>query len=57
MPVLLYGSENWIMTEGLLERLEAFQGSWQKGYSSGQGITPSFQHCCHHSFGASYDEE
>ena len=28
MPVLLYGSENWILTEALLKKLEAFQGSW-----------------------------
>ena len=24
MPVLLYGSENWILTEALMERLDAF---------------------------------
>ena len=24
MPVLLYGSENWIMTDALMEGLEAF---------------------------------
>ena len=26
MPVLLFGSENWILTEALLHRLEAFLG-------------------------------
>ncbi len=30
MPILLYGSENWIMTEGLVDRLEAFQGELAK---------------------------
>ena len=25
MPVLLYGSENWILTEGLVAKLEAFR--------------------------------
>ena len=26
VPILLYGSENWILTVSLLDRLEAFQG-------------------------------
>ena len=30
MPVLLYGSENWILTEALMERLDAFQGELAK---------------------------
>ena len=30
MPVLLYGAENWILTDVLLERLEAFQGELAK---------------------------
>ena len=30
MPVLLYGAENWIMTDGLLDKLEAFQGELVK---------------------------
>ena len=25
MPVLLYGSENWILTDALIRHLEAFQ--------------------------------
>ena len=30
MPMLPYGSENWILTEALMERLEAFQGELVK---------------------------
>ena len=30
MPVLLYGCENWVMTEALWEKLEAFQGELSK---------------------------
>ena len=30
MPVLLYGSENWIMTDALMERLEIFQAELVK---------------------------
>ena len=30
MPVLLYGSENWVLTEQLISRLEAFQGEVAK---------------------------
>ncbi len=30
MPVLHYGSENWILTENLLDRLEAFQAKLVK---------------------------
>ena len=26
IPILLYGSENWIMTESLMKKLESFQG-------------------------------
>ena len=31
MPVLLYGSENWILTETLM-KLEAFQGELVRGF-------------------------
>ena len=30
MPVLLYGSENWVQTDVLMERLEAFQAELVK---------------------------
>lgn len=30
IPVLLYGSENWILTEALIKRLESFQGEMAK---------------------------
>ena len=30
MPVLLYGLENWILTEALMKKLEAFQGELVK---------------------------
>ena len=29
-PILLYGSENWILTETLMKRLESFQGELAK---------------------------
>ena len=32
MPVLLYGSENWILTETLMKKLEAFQGELVRGF-------------------------
>ena len=28
--ILLYGSENWILTEGMVKKLEAFQGEQVK---------------------------
>ena len=28
IPILMYGNENWIVTEGLTDKLETFQGSW-----------------------------
>ena len=41
MPVLLYGAENWVLTERLVEKLEAFQGElvkrilkWPKCFSN-----------------------
>ena len=30
MPVLLYGCENWVVTEQLISRLETFQGELAK---------------------------
>ena len=30
MPVLLYGSENWILTDTMIERIESFQGELAK---------------------------
>ena len=30
MPILMYGSENWILTEALIDKLEAFQGELVK---------------------------
>ena len=35
-PILLYGSENWMMTESLMKRLESFQGELAKEFSNGQ---------------------
>ena len=46
MPILLFGSENWVVTEGLIEKLEAFQGElakrilkWPKHHSNTAAIT------------------
>ena len=46
LPVLLYGSENWIMTENLLGKLESFQAElvkrilkWPKHFSNTAAIT------------------
>ena len=40
MPILLYGSENWILTESMVKKLEAFQGKLVKEYSNGLNIFP-----------------
>lgn len=50
MPLLLYGSENWIMTEALFVKLEAFQGELVKRVLK----WPRYQHCCHHCLGCIY---
>ena len=41
MPILMYGSENWILTERLIDKLEVFQGElvkmvlkWPKHHSN-----------------------
>ena len=46
MPILMYGSENWILTEVLIDKLEAFQGElvkrvlkWPKHHSNTAAIT------------------
>ena len=46
MPILLYGSENWILTEGLVAKLEAFQAElvkrilkWPKQFSNMAALT------------------
>ena len=46
MPILLFGSENWVVTEGLIEKLETFQGElakrilkWPKHHSNTAAIT------------------
>ena len=46
MPILMYGSENWILTERLMDKLEAFQGElvkrllkWPKHHSNTAAIT------------------
>ncbi len=46
MPVFLYESENWILTENLLDRLEAFQAElvkralkWPKHLSNTAAVT------------------
>ena len=39
VPILLYGSENWIMTESLMKKLESFQGELAKKFSNGQNTT------------------
>ena len=44
MPVLLYGSENWTLTDALIEKLEAFQGELVKWvFEVPQNITPTLQ--------------
>ena len=30
MPVLLYGTENWVLTERLVKKMETFQGELVK---------------------------
>ena len=30
IPILMHGSENWIVDEGLIDKLEAFQGELVK---------------------------
>ena len=46
MPVLMYGSENWILTEDLMRKLERFQSElakrilmWPKHFSTTAAIT------------------
>ena len=46
MPILMFGSDTWILTEGLIDRLEAFQGElvkrvlkWLKHHSNTAAIT------------------
>ena len=46
MPVLLYGCENWIVTDGLVEKLEKFQAElakrilkWPRHFSNTATIT------------------
>jgi len=46
MPVLLYGCENWILMDGLMEKLEKFQAElakrilkWSKHFSNTAAIT------------------
>ena len=46
MPILMYGSENWILTEALIDKLEAFQEKlvkrvrkWPKHHSNTAAIT------------------
>ena len=46
MPVLLYGSENWVLTETILQHLERFQGElakrilkWPKFHSNTAAVT------------------
>ena len=46
MPVLLYGCENWILTDGLMEKLEKFQAElakrilqWPKHFSNTAAVT------------------
>ena len=46
MPVLLYGSENWILTEGRVAKLEAFQAElvkrilkWPRHFSNTAALT------------------
>ena len=38
LTILLYVSENWILTDSMVRKLEDFQGEWWKGYSSGLSI-------------------
>ena len=46
MPVLLYRSKSWILTDGLIKKLEAFQGEsmkrilkWPKHLSDNAAVT------------------
>ena len=41
MPVLLYGCENWVLTEQLISRLETFQGELAKESWSYQSEPPT----------------
>ena len=45
MPVLLYGSENWILMDALIRRLEAFQAELIKSLSA-EVAQASLEHCC-----------
>jgi len=44
MPILLYGTENWILTSELLKKLESFQGSWLRELCGGLGMTQTLLH-------------
>ena len=50
MPVLLYCSENWILSDALIRRLEAFQAELVKRAQT------SLEHCCYCCSGCAYDE-
>ena len=43
VPTVLYGSENWILTEQTIARLETFQSQMGKRYSKSQSTTST---CC-----------
>ena len=50
LPVLMYGCENWILSRGDIELLEAFQGEMTKR------ILKLSKHCHSHSFGLALNE-
>ena len=57
VPILLYGCENWILTDSQLDRLEAFQGergNWKKNSETQQvPLHPVHQNCTQVAIGLS----
>ena len=43
MPILMYGCENWIVSEELLRRLESFREEMGKGFWGCHGVHPTQQ--------------
>ena len=54
MPVLLYGSENWILMDSLMEKLEGFQAELAKRILKWSGHFS--QHSCNYGLGATNNE-
>ena len=45
MHVLMYGSENWILTERCIDLLVSFLGEIAKEHSSGRNTSPTQRPC------------